>query len=71
MAPLLDPKFENLRLYTIGKQYIPRQMLHKHCVELHATNQVLSAATGGRFTAEFFRSLGDFDRELPGRRVCG
>jgi hypothetical protein len=59
--PLLDPRFEKLRLFTIGKQYVPRLMLYQHCMELGVDFKTLSAATGGRFSAEFFKSLGERD----------
>lgn len=61
MTAFLDPRFNWLRLVTVGKRYVPRMKLYKHCVKLGVSNQVLSEATGGRFTAEFFRSLGEFD----------
>ena len=56
-------KFAKLRLWTVGKKYVPRMKLYALCLELGVSNEELSAATGARFSAEFFRSLGDEDKE--------
>ena len=68
LPEFLDSRFDKLRLMTVGKQYVPRMMLHDYCKALGVSNEELSAATGGRFSAEFFRSLGDSDDAQPGER---
>ncbi len=65
MHPFNDPRFDQLRLFTVGKQWPHRMMLLAHCEGLGVNNETLSAATNGRFSAEFFRSLGDNDAAMP------
>lgn len=52
-----DPKFDKLRLYTVGKQFVPRTMLLDLCNRLDVSSEILSQATDGRFSPEFFESL--------------
>lgn len=68
MTAFLDPRFNWLRLVTVGKQYVHRRMLLDHCQSLGVSNETLSAATNGRFSAEFFRSLGDNDVAMTDHR---